>query len=246
MTSLGDDAATMASALAARHAKAMRRVADVTKSLVNLAPTEPRLATMTVCCRMEGVDKTQPLDVTGVAELVQRGGAGAWRMGAGSFRNSLLLTLDKPGAPAHRFGIKLFANGAVHITGLQAFEQLAAVTVAIEELLGSATGCAHSGRLGGFSLQLANSNFKLGRRLNLPMVNAVLARRCDMFSRGISARYPALVVKVPVADNATVSVHLFRTGSVLISGVKQPEHAAEAFERVVAVLDEHVDFVTLA
>jgi hypothetical protein len=97
-------------------------------------------------------------------------------------------------------------------------------------------------------LQLLNCNFKRGRRLNLAAVNEFLSssssssRSLPVFSRGMgSNNYPALVLKLfPAAGAAAshqASVHLFSTGSVLISGIKQPQHLADAFEVVVGALE---------
>jgi TATA-box binding protein (TBP) (component of TFIID and TFIIIB) len=71
-----------------------------------------------------------------------------------------------------------------------------------------------------------------------------MSKQPQLFSRGMSTNYPALVIKVPL-DGATASVHVFTTGSVLISGVKHPLHISQAYAAVVPLLDQHVGMVAI-
>lgn len=202
--------------------------------LANLAPTLPKIATMTIACRCS---PQQRLDLAALAEIV-RASETRFVLGTKPFKNSLMLSLPKgcDVVQGRSYGIKVFANGAIHVTGISEFCQMALVTRHILDLIGRAGG-GNSTKLTSPVVQLINCNFRLQTKLCLQAVNTVLSTgQPKVFTRGLSAHYPALIVKMPT-DGATASIHLFASGSVLISGINSPDQIAEAYEAVVPVLD---------
>lgn len=204
-------------------------------------PSLPVVSTMTIGCR--AISGPLPIDLDAVAGTRHAAPYTNVKKGRNSFRNCILLSVPKidicvQGSP--KFGVKIFANGAIHLTGLKTFEQLDGLAKKVEACLNDS---GQKYELHGFALQLLNSYFKIGRRLKLARANAILSPDASFFSRGISAHYPALVVKMPLEDHCTVSLHLFSTGTVLISGIKNPPQVAEAFCRIVRVLQTHADEV---
>lgn len=227
---------------------AMQRIAAAQAKLLVLQPTLPVVSTMTISCRC-----TAPgtgIDTGAVLGFLAADSSSPFVLNSKGrcFRNSLMLVLPKPVA-RQRYGVKLFGNGSLSLTGLQAFGHLGPILEQVARLLQQAGAVQHPPEAPSFDmqptvcLQLLNCNFKLGRRLNLAAVNEFLSSRSlPVFSRGMgSNNYPALVLKLfPAAGAAAshqASVHLFSTGSVLISGIKQPRHLADAFEVVVGALE---------
>jgi TATA-box binding protein (TBP) (component of TFIID and TFIIIB) len=210
-------------------------------SLTTLKPTAPRIATMTVGCKAG-----QQVDVAAVEQQVDRHTSPFVKGSKGLFRNSLLLSLPKQHGKG-RFGVKVFRNGAIHLTGLQAVEQLTYVSHEIEHLLVAAMPGSLP-KLHEFKWQLINCNFAVGCRLNLAAINDMVCRSpsTTLYSRGIGSQYPALVIKVPTTQGCRpASVHLFTTGSALITGIKQPADLLTAFGAIMALLDAHASLVVM-
>lgn len=229
------------STLAQAHVQALQDIKATNAKLQTLHPTLPEVATMTIGC--QACEGPLPIPTDEVIQHAMKSSCTPFQLGTNRFRNSILLSIPKPEHPGRKYGIKIFKNGAVHLTGLKDFAQLSEVVTKVEQLLDDAVMLGGY-RLGNFCMQLANSNFKLGQRLNLAVVNRVLSKHEHIFSHGVGTNYPALVIKIPM-EGATASVHLFSTGSVLISGVKHPCHISRAYDAIVPILDMHAHTIRM-
>jgi hypothetical protein len=135
---------------------ALHNKESVNSSLCRLKPTRIKVATMTVGCKLVAAapdaaaaadSAQQQVDIAAIAGYVAGNESHtSFRLSKGHFRNSVILSLPKEQQPAsttacRKFGVKLFANGAVHLTGLQSFGQLAEVAEQVEGLV--ATVCCN-------------------------------------------------------------------------------------------------------
>ena len=200
-----------------------------------MSPTIPTIATMTVACKLSG-----PIEKEGLSSLLASADSSPFNVPPSRFKNSAMLQLPKPDGQRVRsgpccFGIKLFANGILHITGARRFADLVPVMEQLALLFEQAGLHVEPSE---FACHLVNANFKVGKRLPLAKLSQTIAglpKGAPYRTRGMSSHYPGLIIKAAVSDRIT-SIHLFSTGSTLLSGIKAPKQLAETFVAAMDVL----------
>ncbi|PNH12596.1 TATA-box-binding protein-like [Tetrabaena socialis] len=166
-----------------------------------------------------------------------------------SFSNSVILKLNKlEGSKGKNVAIKIFSNGMLHITGPVSASGVLEVT----QFTCAIMDAIYRKKLGtykthDFYIQMMNTNFSVNSQLNKRKVHAAMRQR-DMEAT-IPDTHPAVRLKVPVegrkGKNITdrVTVLVFATGPIIITGVKSPEELLLAYTSVTKVLDEAYDMV---
>lgn len=134
--------------------------------------------------------------------------------------------------------IKLFNNGSMHITGCTSpteFIEVSSAVCALMEYTAGIEGEDGPVSVQDFDIQMINMNFGAGRTLYLQ------ALRDTCVSQGLSASYdpdtyPGLNVKLPIGERR-VTVLLFKSGRVIVTGAKTAAELEEAHARITDVLD---------
>lgn len=168
-----------------------------------------------------------------------------------AFSNSVILKFK-----GYRGGVavKIFSNGSLHVTGPVSGDEIVHVLGLVCQVLDVIyKQGATAFRVKNYYVQMINTNFTIGFTLDKEAVYTVLTREASDLTVTVPEKHPAIRVEVPVAPREfesriggdIVTVMVFATGSVIITGLKKWEELSVAFERVIPVLDAHIDEVRL-
>lgn len=139
--------------------------------------------------------------------------------------------------------VKLFHNGAVHVTGctspLEFLEMMQALAAFVSEAGKTEVWLVD------FDIHLINTLFlvvRRGSRAPLTIAPGALRARLGETHRATdfdTERHPSVKIPLLVDGAKVATVCVFQTGSVSIMGAKRPEHVAAAYEMVCQELDRH-------
>ena len=122
--------------------------------------------------------------------------------------------------------IKIFRNGRLHVTGCNSAQEAERY---IKDVLGTIDPAA---TIVDFEVQMINSNFAFQCAIDLYELARILEERQEPFSYN-KDHHHALRFK---ADN--VSIMVFMSGSVIITGGKTPESLFEAYKKLVCIVEK--------
>lgn len=148
-----------------------------------------------------------------------------------SFYNSTTIrfkTMEKK-----KRAIKVFNNGSLHVTGYNNLTEAIKSGEKVLKLLDD------SAVVNTFKIQMMNTCVKSIVGLDLNELTKVFEMTQHITSYDVE-RHPGLKVKVK-CGNRYVTLLIFRTGSVLITGVQQPGELLVAFRELVDILDRNDD-----
>jgi hypothetical protein len=188
--------------------------------------TLPRVSTMTVMGGRDGI--TTPL-ATFKEKFVD--GTNGWNMGTTHFNNSL--TLSKDIGETKKRSVKLFPNGKIHVTGsstpMEGLEVIRDIQDIVDEVFPETTNSPVSP----METQMINATFRLPHGID-QMALLDLYKKHKKFVTKTSyspETYSAVKAKM---FNMTVSV--FKTGSIVMSGAKNFKDLAMAYKFLIRVL----------
>jgi TATA-box binding protein (TBP) (component of TFIID and TFIIIB) len=215
----------------------MLRSFEATNEGLNvLIPLKCSISTMTICGKLSSTIRIADIAKRFIMDDILE-----------SHGLALPVRSDKKKKPASFFNqltlksgttsLKLFTNGAVQCTGakspihfLDVVDRVCSALGAMQEMdppvLESAT------------ISMINAIFSAGR--DLPMRVLRLALEADGHRASYDPdSYPGINAKVCTsgADGRDVTVMIFSTGSVILSGAKCPEHVSEAYGIVCKIID---------
>jgi TATA-box binding protein (TBP) (component of TFIID and TFIIIB) len=133
--------------------------------------------------------------------------------------------------------IKLFSNGSVQVTGVKSPVHFADVMDRVCSALGSLLGDSPS--LESASISLINAVFSASVKLPLRVLRQALEDAGHSASYDPDA-YPGINAKIHVDPNF-ITVMIFTSGTVIISGAKTPEHVSSVYHTVCTIIDS-LDF----
>jgi len=145
-----------------------------------------------------------------------------------SFYNSVTLKLKEG---KKKYAIKLFKNGSFHLTG---FVNITDATDAVNKLLGILDPAAS---IMDFNVQMINTCVKIRSMLNIPAAQDVF-KRTFLGVYYDTERHPGLKVLVPTSER-NVTCIIFRTGNVLLTGIKDPLSLWLAYSTIMKLLDNN-------
>jgi len=136
--------------------------------------------------------------------------------------------------------IKVFKNGSMHFTGCTSLQQFSDIATSVCTMMRDVAGIeAADGstdlHIRDFDIQMINLNFGFGKTLYL----RGLRDRCTGLGYTASYdadTYPGLNVKLPVGERR-VTVLIFKSGKVIITGAKTPHELEQAHAMITEVLD---------
>jgi TATA-box binding protein (TBP) (component of TFIID and TFIIIB) len=189
-------------------------------------PTLPRVSTMTVMGGRDGI-------VTPLATFKEKfaDGTGGWNMGSNHFNNSL--TLSKDVGETKKRSVKLFPNGKIHVTGsstpMEGLDIIQDIQKIVDEVFPETTNSPVSP----METQMINATFRLPHGID-QLALLELYKKHQKYVKKVSLNpetYSAVKAKM---FNMTVSV--FKTGSIVMSGAKNFKDIAMAYRFLISVL----------
>lgn len=201
-------------------------------------PLKCSISTMTICGKLDStiriadiakaILKDDTLESFGLALPVESGKKKA--KGSSSFFNQLTI---KSGTTS----VKLFSNGAVQCTGAKSPIHFLDIVDRVCSALG-AMRQTDPPTLESASISMINAIFSAGRDLPLRVLRLALEADGHRASYDPDS-YPGINAKVRTSgpDGRDVTVMIFSTGSVILSGAKCPEHVSEVYGIVCRLID---------
>jgi hypothetical protein len=189
-------------------------------------PTLPRVSTMTVMGGRDGI--TTPL-ATFKEKFVD--GTGGWNMGTTHFNNSL--TLSKDVGETKKRSVKLFPNGKIHVTGSSTPMEGLEIIQEIQKIVDEVFPETKNNPVSPMEIQMINATFRLPHGID-QMALLDLYKKHKKFVKKPSyspETYSAVKAKM---FNMTVSV--FKTGSIVMSGAKNFKDIAMAYKFLIRIL----------
>ena len=183
------------------------------------------VSTMTICGKLDAtVDVERVMEfITDRQDLAGLSlGKKAKGVDSNAFYNQLTI---KAGTTS----IKIFRNGAIHVTGAKSVVHFVDVIDRVCTVLGNIMDTNPS--LEEASISMINVIFCAARMLPLTVLRQALEDAGHPASYDPDA-YPGVNAKV-----LEITVLIFTTGSVIISGAKTPEHVSDVYAIVCTVID---------
>ena len=201
-------------------------------------PTFPRVSTMTVMGGRDGI--TTPL-MTFKEKFVD--GTDGWNMGTNHFNNSL--TLSKDVGESKKRSVKLFPNGKIHVTGsstpMEGLKIISDIQVIVDEVFPETTQRPVSP----METQMINATFRLPHGID-QMALLELYKKYKRFVKNSS--YSPETYSAVKANMFNMTVSVFKTGSIVMSGAKNFKDIAMVYRFLIRILyDEQVkgDFIEI-
>jgi len=174
-----------------------------------------------------------------------------------TFQNAVIIRYPEERSDRNNKAIKMFCNGALHITGCKTVTECVEVCDIVCGLLDIAHFSKRAGKstmppfsLKRFNVQLVNTNFLIQRhRFNLPKLQKVLFDKYDLdacydpyFHAGLNLKY-----NVRSSDSVArdVTILTFHSGPVIITGVVNANELFQAYRFITTFLDQHADLATV-
>lgn len=215
------------------------------RSLLGAGPStsEFKITTMTVL-----VASSVPISLEALKETGGKGFPGSLTMSTSTdvFFNCVMCTLT--GADEKRKGIKIFANGQLHITGAKtvhdAIECSRDVYAAIDAALGLCSAITPTD----FTVQMINGHFKLGIQgvLKLDAMHSICLKDTPHVSRYNPENHAGLLVRIAADDGHCMTVVFFESGNVLINAFSCGEELLKAHDFALDLVSEHLDTIVSA
>jgi TATA-box binding protein (TBP) (component of TFIID and TFIIIB) len=145
-----------------------------------------------------------------------------------SFYNSVTFNINN-------LAIKIFSNGNIHITGRSDIDNSINL---VEKLLKELNIEAF---VIDFDIQLINTNYKINHNIKLNILNEEINKLQDnVFSSYDLERHMSVKIKLKIEDR-NISIMVFYTGSILISGIKKPSELLKSFNFINDFLNKNYD-----
>ncbi len=199
-----------------------------------LSCSAPRITTATVVCHLSGVERIDLEDVRNNPRLVVRT-AKSKKKTYRAFSNSVTIIFDRTKA------VKVFVNGTLHITGCNEIAQATCHANAFAQAMGWPAARAEG-------IKVLTLNVALGvqprRNVLLKEFHAFLSSKSGLQARYNPDIYQGLVLKVPCENEPgrMVSVLLFYTGTMMITGARVPGDLVHTHDVVMRAFKEAAPF----
>ena len=177
-------------------------------------------------------------DYNGVYRGIDQTGAPKRRRRFNNFFNSMTLGIvgDGEGRLVH---FKLFKNGSVQCAGCKCVSD---ANVSIHHLVEALSPMIEV-ELTGIKINLINANFKLGFCVNRDKLHELFV--CMGFASvyekckhaGVGVKYQ------PLEKESPISMFIFESGAVVLTGSKNDKHITEGFHFISAFAREHKEYV---
>jgi len=204
------------------------------RSLKTLVPRNCSVSTMTVCGKLD-----TPLRIDAILEFMRthdtEGDYGI-SFNPESITKRPKTFFNQLTIKSASTSIKLFSNGAVHVTGAKSpvhfIDVMDRVCTALAVVVDS------SPILDSASISMINAIFSAARLLPLRVLRQAFETAGHSASYDPDA-YPGINAKISVPDQRNeITVMIFTTGNIIISGAKTPDHISQVYHIVCHVIDD--------
>lgn len=163
-----------------------------------------------------------------------------------TFQNSIILKYVESDPNMNRKAIKIFCNGALHVNGCKCVEEFMRVCEIVCSVLNFICKLGDAPEkdkfaLKDFNVQLVNTNMMIRYTLSLPRVyKHFTADYPDIMKCDYDAEFhPAVMIKHAVLKRE-VTILIFNTGHVIITGVIDARELVESYRFVTSFLERHI------
>ena len=129
--------------------------------------------------------------------------------------------------------IKIFTNGRIHITGLTSYIECNKVSQDVVDVINSIL--EENIEIVRLKIGMINSNFSCNSNLHLKELNRLLGK--EYMCRYSPESYPAINLKY----SGSVSIFIFGSGNIVITGSKNIEDLIESYEFINEFINENKD-----
>lgn len=202
----------------------LKSFANTNRTLRHIKPTNCSVSTMTVCGKVDtpvDINAVMALDAEDYGLTVPESPTKRSKTPK-TFFNQLTI---KSGTTS----VKIFSNGAVHVTGVKSLVHFADVIDRVCMALG--TVMDRQPGLESASISMINAIFCVACKLPLRTLRDAFEKAGHVASYDPDA-YPGINAKIN-----KITVMIFTTGNVIISGAKSPEHVSDVYDAVCIVID---------
>lgn len=189
-------------------------------------PTMPRVSTMTVMGGRDGI-------MTPLATFKEKfaEGTGGWNMGTNHFNNSL--TLSKQVSKSKKRSVKLFPNGKIHVTGsstpMEGLDIIQEIQKIVDEVFPETTNSPVSP----MEIQMINATFSLPHGID-QLALLEMYKQYPTKVKNIS--YSPETYSAVKAKMFDMTISVFKTGSIVMSGAKNFKDVALAYKFLLKIL----------
>ena len=209
-----------------------RAFSDTNACLASIAPRNCSVSTITLCGRLDGEVK-----IADVLEYLRSNDVEGLDLPPDSPKTRAKTFFNQITVKAGTTSIKLFSNGAIHVTGAKSLIHFIDVMGLVCRALAVTTPDDPAPILETASISMINAIFSASRTLPLRVLRQALEDAGHSASYDPDA-YPGINAKINTSEsNGTITVMIFTTGNVIISGAKTPAHIAQAYDTVCRVID---------
>ena len=173
-----------------------------------------------------------------------------------AFQNQLTLEIipDKNLFPNNKISVKLFKNGSIQMAGIKSLEACNYVLNKLIDTLKKEYGIVNETntitdikfiddidgiKITNFKIDMINSNFNIGFRINREtLYNIIILNKIQCsFEPSIHACVNIKILPKKAIKN--VSIFVFQSGNVIITGAKNVESIIEAYDFIIMFLNKH-------
>lgn len=198
--------------------------------LANITTDTLRVCTMTihVTSSLTSVDIAHAKNTLGASNVSSLLSKEVTINDTNSFYNSITLKMKEG---KKNFAVKLFRNGSFHLTGFVSMTDALGVVEKVLSVLDS------EATITDFNVQMINTCVKVHGALDLTVLQRVL-KDTPHNAYYDKERHPGLKLVVQVLGRSITCI-IFRTGSMILTGIKDPSELRVVYSIIMDILDHH-------
>ena len=139
--------------------------------------------------------------------------------------------------------VKIFSNGTFHVTGVVNEAECMAECYQVAKIL-KGWGLIQEIKFSPLTVNLINTNYEFGFDINLPKVQRHIKNNKTFLQCHYDPqKYPGLNIKISIPGSSNVTILLFRSGNLMITGGKSYNDILFAYNEINSVIAENYNDV---
>jgi TATA-box binding protein (TBP) (component of TFIID and TFIIIB) len=208
--------------------------AKTNETLKNFTPRKCTISTMTLCGKLDSeINVKHVFDTLKNADIYTYGITVPMEKPLKKGKSGTADFYNQMEVKAGTVSIKLFSNGSIHLTGgkspIHFMDIMDRVCMALGMVMDETPALESA------SIEMINANFSAARILPLSVLRKALEDAGHAASYDPES-YAGINAKIAVHAQV-VTVVIFTTGSIIITGAKSPEHVSNVYNAVCIVID---------
>lgn len=160
-----------------------------------------------------------------------------------TFQNSVIFKFSQPEKQRlNNKAVKIFCNGSLQVNGCKTLVEFLGVCGIVCDMLNliyDNPSPEERFAVERFDVQLMNTNFLVPHRFNLPVIYEMVKGMQNIDSEFDVSFHPAINIKY-MADSNEVSILVFNSGSIIITGVLTATGLLDAYTFITTFLDSNL------